>query len=36
MHGKRYSEEFKIEALKQAADRGYKVGDVAERLGVTQ
>jgi len=35
MSGKRYSEEFKIEAVKQVTDRGYKIGDVAERLGVT-
>mgnify|MGYP003638639499 CR=1 FL=1 len=35
MSGKRYTEEFKIEAAKQVTDRGYKVGDVAKRLGVT-
>lgn len=35
MSGKRYTEEFKIEAVKQVTDRGYKIGDVAERLGVT-
>ena len=35
MSGKRYTEEFKIEAVKQITDRGYSVGDVAERLGVT-
>ncbi len=35
MSGKRYTEEFKIEAVKQVTDRGYKVGDVARRLGVT-
>ncbi len=35
MSGKRYTEEFKIEAVKQVADRGYSVLDVAERLGVT-
>lgn len=35
MSGKRYPEEFKIEAVKQVTDRGYKVGDVAKRLGVT-
>ena len=35
MSGKRYPEEFKIEAVKQVVDRGYKVGDVARRLGVT-
>lgn len=35
MSGKRYTEEFKIEAVKQVTDRGYKVGEVAERLGIT-
>ncbi len=35
MSGKCYTEEFKIEAVKQVTDRGYKVGEVAKRLGVT-
>ena len=35
MSGKRYPEEFKLEAIKQITERGYKAGDVAERLGVT-
>jgi len=35
MSGKRYTEEFKIEAVRQVTDRGYKVADVSERLGVT-
>lgn len=35
MSGTRYPEEFKIEAAKQFTDRGYKVGEVARRLGVT-
>ena len=35
MSGKRYAEEFKIEAVKQVVDRGYKVSDVANRLGGT-
>ena len=35
MSGKRYPEEFKIEAVKQVTDRGYKLSEVAERLGVT-
>lgn len=35
MSGKRYSEEFKIEAVKQVTERGYKASDVAKRLGVT-
>ena len=35
MSGKRYPEEFKIEAVKQVTDRGYKVDEVANRLGIT-
>ncbi len=35
MSGKRYTEEFKVEAVKRVTDRGYKIGDVAKRLGVT-
>ena len=35
MSGKRYAEEFKIEAVKQVVDRGYKIIDVAARLGIT-
>jgi transposase len=35
MSGKRYTDEFKIEAVKQVLDRGYKIGEVAKRLGVT-
>jgi transposase len=35
MTGKRYTEEFKIEAVKQVTERGYSVADVAERLGTT-
>jgi len=35
MSSKRYTEEFKIEAVRQVTDRGFKVADVAERLGVT-
>jgi len=35
MSGKRYTEEFKIEAVKQVTDRGYSVTEVADRLGVT-
>jgi transposase len=34
MSGKRYAEEFKIEAVKQVTDRGYSLNDVAKRLGV--
>jgi len=35
MSGKRYTEEFKIEAVKQVTERGYTAREVAERLGVT-
>jgi len=35
MSGKRYNEEFKIEAVRQVTDRGYKVSEVAGRLGIT-
>jgi len=35
MSGKRYPEEFKIEAAKHVTDRGYKIGEVAKRLDVT-
>ncbi|WP_131813976.1 transposase, partial [Candidatus Terasakiella magnetica] len=35
MSGKRYTEEFKIEAVKQVTDRVYGINDVAKRLGVT-
>ena len=35
MSGKRYPEEFKIEAVKQVTDRGYKISEVAHRLGIT-
>lgn len=31
MSGKCYTTEFKIEALKQVTDRGYKIGEVAKR-----
>lgn len=33
--GKRYTDEFKIEAVKQITERGYSVAEVAERLGTT-
>jgi transposase len=35
MSGKRYTDEFKIEAVKQVTERGYSVAEVAERLGTT-
>ena len=35
MKDKRYTDEFKKEAVKQATERGYLVSEVAERLGTT-
>jgi len=35
MSGKRHTEQFKVEAVKQVTDRGRSVTEVAERLGVT-
>jgi len=35
MKSKRYTEEFKKEAVKQITERGYSVADVALRLGTT-
>ena len=35
MSGKRYPEEFKIEAVKQVTKKGYSVAEVATRLGTT-
>ena len=35
MSGKRYTEEFKIAAVKQVAQRGHPVSEVVERLGVS-
>ena len=35
MSSKRYTEEFKIEAVRQIVDRGYSTAEVARRLGVT-
>ncbi len=35
MSSKRYGAEFKAEAVKQVTERGYKVAEVAERLGVS-
>jgi transposase len=32
--GKRYTEEFRREAVKQVVERGYSVAEVAERLGI--
>ena len=36
MSGQRYTDEFKIEAVKQVTERGHVVADVAVRLGVSQ
>mgnify|MGYP002630595744 FL=1 len=35
MSGKRYTEEFKIEAVKQITEQGHSIPDVAKRLGLT-
>jgi transposase len=35
MSGKRYTDEFKIEAVKQVTERGHSVAEVAQRLGIT-
>ena len=35
MSGKRYTEEFKVEAVKQVTERGHPVAEVSKRLGVT-
>jgi len=32
--GKRYTQEFKIEAVKQITERGYSVAEVSDRLGI--
>ena len=35
MKGKRYTDEYKKEAVKQVTERGYSVSEVAERLETT-
>lgn len=35
MSSKRYTDEYKIEAVKQVTERGHAVKDVADRLGIT-
>ena len=35
MSGKRYTDEYKIEAVRQVTERGHKVSEVAGRLGIT-
>src|SRR5690242_6080494 len=36
MSSKRYTDEFKVEAIKQVTERGFPVAEVALRLGVSQ
>jgi transposase len=33
-NGQRYTQEFKVEAVKQITERGYPAADVPERLGI--
>lgn len=35
MTGPRYTEEFKVEAVRQVVERGHSAAEVAKRLGVT-
>ena len=35
MSDKHYTEEFKVEAIKQITERGHSVGQVSQRLGVS-
>ncbi len=35
MSAKRYTDEFKIETVRQVTERGFPVSEVAKRLGVT-
>ena len=35
MASKRFTDEFKADAVKQVSERGYPVTEVAERLGVS-
>jgi transposase len=35
MSGKRYTDEFKIEAVRQVTEHGRSVVEVAQRLGIT-
>ena len=35
MSNRRYTEEFKSEAIKQVTERGYKVQEVCKRLGIS-
>mgnify|MGYP002716454860 CR=1 FL=1 len=36
MKRRKFSREFKIEAVKQITERGHKVADVSARIGVSQ
>ena len=35
MGNARFTEDFKIDAIKQITERGHSVGDVSKRLGVS-
>jgi transposase len=35
MSNRKYTEEFKSEAIRQVTERGYKVQEVCERLGIS-
>ena len=35
MSNRKYTDEFKTEAGKQVTERGYKAGEVAQRLGIS-
>ena len=35
MSSKRYTDEFKIEAVRQVTERGFSAAEVARRLGIT-
>ncbi len=35
MTGIRYTEEFKLQAIKQITERGHKITEVARRLGIS-
>lgn len=35
MSTRRYTEEFKVEAVKQVTERGHRAAEVAKRLGVS-
>jgi len=35
MSSKRYTDEFKAEAVNQVIERGYRVAEVSRRLGVS-